>query len=171
MVKKASLGSKTYEAVLAFDAIGIVIGNSEIRALKKFFGDLPDWAGNPVTALELFCYNLEGDPLPITDEMHAKGQEWFIKSKRTVLKQITGGTSEYSQCKALVESATNGEIEEFKFVGMCDISSNFCRTHMPRRMTTIPIWKVILKNGGTFTYAYGSWQAGAGVVINPPAFV
>lgn len=165
MIKKLSLGRTVYDAVLMFDTNGIVIGNSEIRALKKFFGDIPEAFSDPYAVLEVFNANLERDGLPITEALHTQGKEWFTKSKRVILKQV-----EHEPDRALVEMATEGEIEKFLFEGMCNISSSWQRNNMARNMSVIPIWRVVLKNGNRFSYAYGSWQGGAGIFINPPTF-
>ncbi len=164
MTKKLSLGNTFYNSVIGNK--GMEVGAAEVRAIKRLFSNFPTKLGNPYAALEEFNDCLAANPLPISADLHTKGQEWFIKAKRVILKYAMDSYQGVIS-KALVEMATEGKIASFHFLGLLDYTTGTSFRAYPRQLYTVPVWKVTLKNGESFSYAYGSWQTYSTVLINP----
>lgn len=158
---------KTYDRYLARGLSGDVLTEAEImRGLRGVVHAYERTREvDPHTKSQMISKLLNAyadNPRAITPEHTAKGLRWFAKMHKG--NELIGPTpapwrdTELTRCFSRYARGIVDNFERFEFVGLEDVS----RGGWPHY---VPEYRVIARNGESFTYHCESWQSGGGVSV------
>lgn len=110
-------------------------------------------------------------PFGIDDKQRSQGLEWLCKNLRRWEREAKGKFRLDSRFCAFVngvrDAITHGQFKEFRFGGFQKTAPDNHITSKYGVFNVIPIWQIILNDGTSFAYSYGSWQSNSGLEYSP----
>lgn len=109
--------------------------------------------------------------LGVDEEQTQKGLEWFRKNLKRWEREAKGKFRLDSKFCSFVggvqDVITLDMFKEFRFGGFQKTAEDNIVTSRYGLFNVVPIWQVILKDGSSFAYSYGSWQSNSHIDYNP----
>lgn len=107
----------------------------------------------------------------IDEAQTQKGLEWFRKNLKRWEREAKGKYRLDSNfaffVKGVRDAVTNEQFKEFRFGGFQKNAPNTDAARNYGVFNVIPIWQVVMNDGTTFAYSYGSWQSNTDIEYNP----